>query len=307
MHYGAVRANGVDWVMATNGLLATRQTFSDLDFWPPQRAEINPEGWLAQFDVEDLPIAESLLDSFVFFNARFTEQMFVSAFMSISSAAYGGSVAPEAWWTAFRGSALLTFPAGEDVIPVASGHRFMAIARDRMGFEQNNMYNPADLVQTLASRDSAAALIIVDDFLGSGTQFLEMWSESVVASGRTTSLGEEVTRTGCDCYFVVAVANSTGRDALLEDAPGVRLHASHVLDARTSIAHPETVAVATGLRAGVPEFVTKYSARAGIAPEKIWGFENMAATIGFDHGVPDCTLPLYWHSSETWVPLRRYR
>jgi hypothetical protein len=292
--------------MSRASVMAARQSFSDWGFWPRQRADIDPEGWLANFDGDDQQIAEALLDAFVFFNSELTEQLFISAFKSISSPPALSSEERITHWRNLIAHSVVTFPGEEDQNPTDSGHRFATIARNQLGVSESNIYRPADAVRFLRQIDQPRPLIIVDDFIGTGTQVLETWTERVAASGNSfSSLGDEVLRLqGSECHLVVAVATSFGIDEIKENAPELTVHAAHILPLTASLKHPQTSSVPDGLAPLLPAFVEKYSRKAGMTGA-FWGYGDLATSIGFEHGIPDATLPLYWYSSPAWVPLRR--
>lgn len=294
--------------MSRASILAARQSFSDWGIWPRQRADVDPVGWLNNFEPEDQELAEALLDAFVLFNADLTEQLFVSACLSISALTRSAPADRLAEWRAFRSSALVTFPGSEDQNPADSGHRFAAIARNRVGFAEANLFAPAEAVRHLAATSTSRPVVIVDDFLGTGEQFLESWRERVVVGrGRTSSLADEVRRLGImQCYLVAGVATWRGLDELKEETPEVEVVAAHILPPQASLRHPGTSLVPEHLLQGLESLVEKYSRKAGISSDQ-WGYRGLATTVGFEHGIPDSTLPLYWHASATWTPLRRRR
>lgn len=294
--------------MSRANILAARQSFSDWGIWPRQRAEINPEGWLSNFDDADQEVAEALLDAFVFFNSDLTEQLFVSACMSVSAALRGPVEERVERWQTLRDTALVTFPGREDQNPTDSGHRFASIARNRLGFAEANIFRPGDVVTHLAGSASRRPLLIVDDFLGTGAQFLESWREPiVVGADATSSMMGEVRRLGIDeCHVVVAVATRHACDELKENAPEVLVHAGHLLPAGSSLNNPLTELVPAHIAEQLEGVIEKYTQRSGF-DGNAWGFADLATAIGFAHGVPDSTLPLYWYESETWTPLRKRR
>lgn len=289
-------------------ILASRRAFTDWGVWPRQRADIDPSGWLANFDADDQSIAEALLDAFVFFNNDFTEQLFVSAMLSISTRLDSAPADRVEDWRRLLGDALITFPGSEDQNPTDSGHRFATIVRNRLAVDEANIFWPADMVRHLAALDAKRPLIIVDDFAGSGDQFLDTWHEMVVVTAdRTSSLVEEVRRLGIDeCFLVVVAITHDGLNEIKERAPEISVIAAHALPPQASLRHPATNLVPGELVALVAPAVEKYSRRAGVVGSP-WGHRELGVSIGFEHGVPDGTLPLYWHSSDSWVPLRRRR
>lgn len=284
-------------------LLESRQIFSELDFWPPQRAEINPTGWLEQFEESDRAIAEELLESFVFYNRRHTEQLFTSALLDLSHTAYAGAT-PADEWIRYRNNVLVSFPGTEDQNPTDSGHEFARIARKKFGLPQDNIYRPAELVRQLSKREESVSVLFVDDMLGSGDQFLECWGEIIYVDESPTSLEEELTRLDARVDFAVAVATANGLNEVKEHAPMVSVAAGSLLDPEASARHPLTRAVSHPHLANLEPFLTKYAERSGLAREDIWGHGEAGTTIAFDHGVPDTTLPIFWRS-ENWTPLRK--
>jgi len=289
-------------------ILASRRSFTDWGVWPRQRADIDPTGWLSNFDDDDQGIAEALLDAFIFFNGEFTEHLFVSAMLSISAQLNSSATERVEDWRQFLEHALVTFPGSEDQNPTDSGHRFTTIARNRLAIDEANIFLPADMVRHLAAMAVKQPLIIVDDFTGSGDQFLSTWNEPIVVSaGHSSSLAEEVRRLGIDqCFLVVVAITHDGLNEVKEQAPEVSVHAAHALPPQASLRHPATNLVTEDLVGSIAPIVEKYSRRAGVVGDP-WGHRGLGVTLGFEHGVPDATLPLYWHSSDTWIPLRRRR
>ena len=57
------------------------------------------------------------------------------------------------------------------------------------------------------------------------------------------------------------------------------------------------------LRETASDFIYKASMLGGI-PETQWkGFHDLALTVGFEHSVPDATLPIFYWKNNDWKPL----
>jgi hypothetical protein len=293
--------------MDRDEVLATKRYLSNIGQWPRIPSAANPELWLDNFLPGDMDHALALLDSIVYFNSEQTEKLVCSAFHSMSATITSGCANYEdrrTTWVSFVQSLTVTYPTGETPNPTDSGHLFVRIFRDLVGFDEPNVKTPDQVVQAVYDGDSSP-ILLVDDFAGSGDQFVKTWRrECTLADGTKTTLEEVIRATGLQVYYVAAVATKKAMDRMQREAPEVRAHVAHVLTEVYGACDTNSVVFPAALRPTSADFVTRNSRRAGIPGHAELGFSRLGLAVGFEHSIPDASLPIIWYrGNPSWIPV----
>ena len=293
-------------------LLTVRNYYSNIGLWPMQPRDINPEGWLSNFtDENDLEIAAALLDSFIYFNEVQTKKLFESAFHAISSEIEMSRKSESeigSAWREFKSSVIITYPSGFDADVAASGRKFIREARQTLKIDESRLFDPGDVAREVLHQQGVTDLVFVDDISITGHQFLNCCFRNVEVDGMMTSLEElireEVLR---EVYYLPTVCTAMAKRNISHELPNVRVRPAHLLVDRYFANPPyeNTALVPDELVAGLDEFLRKYAKRAGYDESKPYGFGNLGLALGFEHSVPDNTLPIFWSENDRWIPLRR--
>ena len=285
-------------------LLESRGEFSNASIWPMQPMEIDPAGWLSNFDEEDQPVASALLESFVFFNDEMVSSLLRSALASI--AGYPDFDPGIGEWERFLDNVLVSFPTGEEPSPTDSGYHFVRKMR-QFGFDEDRILDPQGMVNRIESLADPIALILVDDIIGSGDQMVASWKRDYpLRSGGYTSLASQWEEEKITAVYAISpVVTWDARRRLAEDLPFMRVRAAHTLGQEYSALSEQTILVPAALRKKLKDVVIKYAPRIGITEEKAFGHAQLGLNLAFDHATPDLTLPLIWSSTAGWKPLRR--
>jgi hypothetical protein len=106
------------------------------------------------------------------------------------------------------------------------------------------------------------------------------------------------------CYCPVFVAE-TGKAVIEQDCPNVLLSPAHFLPANYSALVEDSVVWPDELRSTALDFLETTSRRAGIGEWEWRGYKDQGLTLAFAHGVPDATLPIFYHEQNNWKPLVR--
>ena len=294
--------------MKREEVLASKQYLSTIGHWPKIPARANPERWLNGFQDEDLEHAVSLLESLVYFSMEQTTKLCTSLFHSLSSEVTANQTTYEdkkATWGTFIANCLVTFPTGEKPNPTDSGHTFARLARQELGIEEHRFLYPEEVVEMLYQGERRP-IVIVDDFAGSGDQFLATWSRAyTMADGQESSFEKIAHSSPIEVFYIPAVATEYAFKRIEARTQLVRLRSSHLLNDLYSTVHDESVVFPEPLRPGAREFVSRTSAQASIDPAKALGWHDLALAIAFEHSVPDATLPILWADTPTWNSLLR--
>jgi hypothetical protein len=286
-------------------LLSRCRFLVDVHFWPPRR-EMDPVGWLANFDARERVLAQYLLQGTIYLSSPVTEQMFTSAFHSLcpavvqlASTANRRDVAR--LWSDFLRDVRIVRVPGEISSDADSGYIFSRLSRDKIGVDETHLYS-VDVLAREILQGVHQPVVFVDDFVGSGEQFVTMWHEHMIVEGKATSLSElfrdhpDITPRYCG-----VVGTSYGLSRIRRACPGVELHFANELGDEYSSLHPQSRIWPDGLQAEGSTFIQDVSQRLGL-PE--WrGFHHLGLTLAFEHKVPDATIPLLTARNPQWRPL----
>lgn len=301
--------------------MTTTQTFPDeltvleacgrlIDFraWEPSR--IDPQGWLDNFPQSERGFALVLLSRFTFLADHLVDQLFRSAFQNLSNLLTDGwqeFEAAQTRWRTFCSEAMITVVQGEAPNPSDSGWLFARKARQAIGIDQGQLFEPREVVARLLGGYSGP-VIFVDDFVGSGEQFLKSWEREYPHAGGVVSFSAAAASSSASFYYCNAMTTEYGRERLSRHVPGVRVSAGNIIPTRYSLAHPNSLLWPEALRADGIQFVEEVGKRLGFAAndggEGDWrGFHKLGLGLAFQHSVPDANLPLFYTDSNGWTPL----
>lgn len=295
-------------------LLEKCSDFARFQIWP-LRARLDPKAWLDNFDPNDRPLAGHLLNAFMYFSDDITRQLFIAGLQSIS-------VLP-AWknrragdplneWAPFLNSAVFTYVTGETPSPADSGHLFVRKARDYAGIPESRIVSPEKALELLIATAPDAPIIFVDDFVGSGNQFVETWQRPYDLNGAYHSfqmVAHSRRQAGdpLEVYYAPAVCTQFGRRHMATSCPDVQVSAGNVLDERYNVFHSKSLVWPESLVADGQELVRRQSRDLGLPDDGtewgLYGFNKLGLAVGFAHKTPDATIPLFRFRSDNWSPL----
>jgi hypothetical protein len=294
-------------------VVAKWRSFVDMHVWP-----IGPRGprvdeWLRNFTAVERPWAAHLLDQFIFYGTKETEALLVGAVADLSRLVTRDAseyAEGESLWQAFLDTALFTYPTGEDPSVTDSGFTFARMVRQRLGMDEDAILDPAQVLQAVSS-GSRAPVVFVDDFLGTGDQFMKTWHRPYeIADGTVTSFEDVLGQRGdSEVFYVPLLATVQGRNRVAREARRVDVHATHVLGAEYSAVSPEGLVWPDGAREAGTRMLMAASERAGVwrpatDPDECWqGYGGLGLSVAFEHGTPDASLPLFYEDSPRWKRL----
>jgi len=280
----------------------------DMQVWPTAQ-KLDWRGWLRNFPAEDQHYARCLLEAFVYMSNATIDALFKAGFRSLSRSV--GPFEPpadaRARWHRFMSTVLVVLVEGEEPSPTDSAHLFARRARDLAHVPDSRILSPADACGQLLHGSARRPVVFVDDFVGSGNQFVDTWvRQHTSTSGAMTSLRELALAGKCEPFYVPLVATTYGLERIRYDCPQVKLYPVHELGDEYSCSNPTSLVWRPDLQAGVADFLSRSAARAGLNPTVALGFHQLALAVGFEHGVPDATLKLFTHRADGWRPLVRF-
>lgn len=292
-------------------VLSHAQSLVKFQVWPLNH-KLNYTGWLENFDARDEELAKHLLSKFIYFSEDLVDQSLRAAFNSISNVLWSRSTDlknHEKTWREFMNTCLVTFPTGENPSPADSGYSFARKCRDRLRIDESHLKEPRAVLQIL-DQGANLPIVFVDDFVGSGEQFTKTWDRLyTLDSGKRVSFRSIVgQRSSVDIYYVNVAAHSTGIERVTRDCPSVTMLSSNILTEEHSAVSAESRIWSPGHLEDGKNFIQRASAKISLTKEdgsqEDWrGFHALGLTVGFSHGIPDASLPIFFSERNNWTPL----
>ncbi|WP_252513039.1 phosphoribosyltransferase-like protein [Acinetobacter bereziniae] len=303
-------------------LRISKDMWSDLvmlQSWPQQRY-FNPRSWIQNFRKSEVPYALRLIDNMTYYSDEMSKALFKSAFHRLCKVIlqhepcvhYNQALIN---WQLFKNSAYIIPISGETPNPSDSGFRYARYARDLCKIDETNILSLEQAISTVQNGNSAK-LIFVDDFLGSGEQFLKTWTKKFDIGGTFKSLANTVgTNTRVEVYICTIVSTHYAIERICEVLPNAIISPAHTLTNYHSVLSDHSYIWREDMRTEGPQFIQEVSSRIGIPDldgelgedgEICWrGFKKLGLSIAFQDSVPDASIPLLNYSSEEWQPLIR--
>ncbi len=257
------------------------------------------------FDEQDAHVAAFLLDKFTFYNRTLTDALLVASYNSIGDGMPKGPSAPRGNdLVAALGSAILTPVKGEHPNPTDSGYLLCRKARQLLHLNDSFILDTDDALQHAYD---GKTVVFIDDFVGSGDQFLSTW-KTVDKSSKSFEKANAIS--GFTAIYVTLVTTDFGLKNINNQAPTVAVYATHVLEQKSTL--QGVFDSNTSMRSPILRFLSKYCTRLTPAEHYIatnqnylmFGYKQRGLMFGFEHSIPDATLPIFWSpGSNNWEPL----
>jgi hypothetical protein len=285
-----------------------------IDFHAWDHTKLDPRGWLSNFDQSDMQLAMVLLGRFTFYSDQLVDQLFRAAFQSLSNVPnnpWKPFDVARANWVDFCSRAIVTIVQGEQPNPSDSGWFFARKARQILGFDEGQLLTPADALNAVLSGHKGA-VIFVDDFVGSGEQFVRTWRRqfTTLHHGQATFASAALANPAARFFYCNAMTTMLGRQRISGEAPLVEVSTGNIIPFDYSLTSPNSALWPTSIRADGIAMVERISKSLGYldsgGDEYDWqGFHQLGLGLAFEHSVPDASLPIFYSERNGWKPLVR--
>ena len=286
--------------------LAKCSYFVDVQLWPIH-STLDPEGWLSNFTKHEMDHAIHLLYAFLFYSENLVNQLFVTAFQSLSRELTPIGTPPsnvKAAWRAFVDGAIITYVTGEIPSVTDSGLTFARKARQLLAIPEERIMSPDDALSQIYNK-GARDIVFVDDFVGSGDQFLATWQRLVdVSPSLQTSFRRVAASTrGNRFLYCPLLCTQQGYERLRRAHPEVRLVPAHIVSDRYSVFSPESIVWPPHLKPTAVDFVQMLASAqvCRILAGEVTTSSGLA--LALHNSVPDATLPIIYWTQNDWKPL----
>lgn len=279
----------------------------DFAIWP--RGKIEYRAWLDNFDNRDRSLAVRMLSHFTYLSHQLVDHHFVSAFQDISnrlghpSDSFSSKLNA---WQQFCATAIIVPVMGEEPNPADSGWGFARKARQLLGIPENRLKHPHQAVDMIAG-GSSAPIVFVDDFVGSGDQFLVTWMrrhEAVGGDSFASFSGR------FPAYYCNVMMTAYGRKRILRHAPQVSLISGNNIPADHNFSVMGSAMWPAGHALPGARLARKIGGQLGYSKSdgglRDWrGYHKLGLGIAMEDSVPDANLPLFFEDVNGWQPLVR--
>lgn len=272
--------------------------------WPSESV-LRTRAWIGNFDPADRFVAAFLLDKFTFYNKTLTDALLVSSYHSIGDGLPKGPTAPSREdLLRSLASAAFTPVKGELPNPTDSGYLLCRKARQLLGVPEAKILETAS---AMAHAYKGGTVVFLDDFVGSGDQFLTTWTKKDL-DGKSFDAAQLAS--SFIAIYITLVTTDFGLANIYKNAPSVAVCMTHTIESQSNIfgvmnEHPS-------MKNDIAAFLSKYSSR--LNPSEIYiannpdylmyGYKRRGLMFGFEHSIPDATLPIFWSAGNSnWESL----
>ena len=289
-------------VPSRNFVLTKCGAFTNFQLWPGTE-DLDIEGWLQNFDVAEEPYALTLLNHFVYYPRKFVTTLVRHAIHDLSRQFVSNETtqakAKHKWSQAFN-EIIVTRVTGERPNPTDSSYQFVRHARQYAGVPEERILEPYALAAKLPQQNRQL-IIFLDDFVGSGNQFIDTWRRPYDYAQSTISFEQiHALNLGHQFFYLPLVATSYGADRIRREVSGAELRPTHILGDEYNCLHPKCGIWTPELKPHVSAVLKNASLRAGIPEDRWQGFHNLGLAFAFEGSTPDATLPLFHWNENGW-------
>lgn len=234
--------------------------------------------WLNQFEPKERPIIERLVRQFLYFGAKSVATESVQLLKNIANRTGAESLDLNTTWFV---------PVG---YVAKSGSVIAYMFRTKNDIPLDRFISLADI--PLLNVGDHDTIILLDDFLGSGAQALDLWSHI-----------ERQQKSPSNLRYILAVlvAYESGIDAVTNRS-GLQVIANRILTNTDKALSPDNKAFSTPRQRKEAERIIKKYGKI-VYPEHPEGYQNSQSLIGFFYSTPNNTLPIFWSTAGAWKPL----
>jgi len=180
--------------------------------------------------------------------------------------------------------------------PTKSGPYILRLAQRRYGINSHWLSWP----HHIESVKGLSQLIFVDDFCGTGQQFIEFAQSIRLSEMHSANNAMKIS------YFVAA-AHEDGMNSIKQNLPFIQIKCAERLGPTNSVLQDKCFGryQIKGFQDLVLQQYTDVLEGAGLprVGKLAQGFGSLGLAYGFAHATPNNTLPIFWYETESWTPL----
>lgn len=202
----------------------------------------------------------------------------------------------------------LTPVINDDDPPTKSGPLIIRYAKKRFNLNEKWMIWASKL-PSLFEQKKSYKIIFIDDFCGTGRQFEKFFQQILENTNQDEQkFWEMIQKNEIKIIYAPLISFENGLNYLKLKYPFIKFTCSELLTDNNSFFNESFWKEISNDKINVnhvQQWLTIFWQNKGFKSSSIpiFGYENMALTIGFEHGTPNNTLPIFWQSNQNWKPL----
>lgn len=233
------------------------------------------ENWISQFEEAERPYIEKLLTNFTYFSYRKLQDCVVKLHTEI----------------------LKNIKTIENILFVPVG--YVVKSGSLVAFfykKENNLRENIFLPYSELSNKQLAsteAVIFIDDFIGTGNQAIQIWSD-IKSKFQSQNLQTNF-------YYATLASYENGFRRVEENTKFRPISICKLNESNLPLNSLSDCFLNDEERSKVQQILIKYGEK--LYPKYPLGYKNSAGLIGFFYSTPNNTLPIFWSTLNNWTPL----
>ena len=218
------------------------QFLMDIGVWPV-RERMDPYAWLHNFSDHERPFALNLLNVFLYYNDQLVDALFHGVVQRLTAHISAPATSPQEArrrWHTFFAAVRVTYVEGEDPNATDSGKLFTRKARQVLGIHQRRIFDPAPALFSWSEHPDSA-ILLVDDFVGSGSQTIATWQRHYPSASAAPDSFAAAAERGADIFYLPLIATKYGLAEIEKKCTGLKVYPAHILDERYSLIAPNSI------------------------------------------------------------------
>lgn len=233
------------------------------------------ERWICQFEKNDIPYIEILVNNIKYFSLRRTEENILNLYNLILD--YTKNI-----------ENVLFIPVGY----VVKSGSVVAYSFRKINHIPEKKFIPYSELNK-KNLSNVRYLVLLDDFIGTGHQCCEVWRD---LDSKLKELDINP-----DLIYATSVSTQNGIKEV-EEKTSFHVITSFLYENKEMPFHPDSHIIPDEEeRDKIKSIVTKYGEN--LYPKYPLGYKNNSLLIGFYYSTPNNTLPIFWSSQNNWKPL----
>lgn len=199
----------------------------------------------------------------------------------------------------------------EEDPPTKSGPLVIRYTKKRYNLNEKWMIW-SSMFNSLLESEKNFTFIFIDDFCGTGKQFDKFFSQIAFKDINNLedikNFWERIQTKNIKIIYCPLIAYESGFNYLRFKYPFLKFTSSELLTSYNNFFDDNNwkeLSNDTITSSNAKQWLKDFWQSKGFEGRSIpyLGYENMALTIGFEHGTPNNTLPIFWQSNNNWKPL----
>jgi hypothetical protein len=286
----------------------SRARFLQLTQVLPLSEGFNATRWIDNFEIGDEQyLACHILNFFCYFSDLMIDSMLRNA---ISKA--GSVIIKEipGWCnSSFKSRCFFSKIPGERVSITDSSNLLLSRLKYRCDIPEDNIIDYFSIIEALEGQKQRTVIVLIDDFVGSGTQCVKAWSRQQPT--RKESMSEFASSHKHLFLYVPLIANYLGERLIRATCSELRLSPLNTLGEEYNLFNQDCfcwdkdISIFTDGVAMIEgkSRLLNLPFTNGSDVQDAKGFAKQGLALAFSHCCPDAVIPLFYFRSVNWTPL----